>query len=64
MHSRDEHSVDLLLSYITSAILNFPKDFYLNFVLENGMIWFVPFINIDAYEAFVRTGKKTEMESE
>lgn len=30
------------------------SDYYLSYVLEHGVFWIVPFLNIDGYEVLIR----------
>jgi hypothetical protein len=55
MHSTDQNAVELLLGFVNHLTQKASqKDLHLEFVLKNGVIWFLPYISIDAYELAVK----------
>jgi len=55
MHSTDENSVNLLYGFVTQMFRKLEEgDYYLQYVLQNGIVWILPYVSIDAYETIVR----------
>lgn len=50
MHGTDENAVNLLFGYIVNILRMYDEDYYVQTVLKTGIIWFVPFLSIDAFE--------------
>ena len=51
---KDQGGIDLGLGLMNYFIRMHDKDYYLSYVLEHGVIWLIPYVNIDGYEILLR----------
>lgn len=48
--TNNENSVNLVYGFAMQISRNYEEDYYLKYVVDRGIIWFVPFVNIDSIE--------------